>query len=91
MFPPPDPRTDSVTVHVVFNHKHILSSGKYEVLINSGTGDTGIHDVAGNALDGNLHGTVRTGDGLPGGDFIAAISTFHRFVPKGDGDVPSRQ
>ena len=39
--------------------------------------------MAGNALVANLHGKVRTGDGLPGGDFIAAISTFRRFVPKG--------
>ena len=81
------PRAGSVTVHVVFRHQHILRPGKYEVLINSGTGDTGIHDVAGNALDGNFHGTFPTGDGLPGGDFIAAISTLHRGVPKGDGYV----
>ena len=49
------PRTGSVTIHVVFKHKDILPRGIYEVLINSGTGNTGIHDVAGNALDGTLH------------------------------------
>ena len=38
------PAHESITVHVVFKHKHILPGGKYEVLINSGTGDTGIHE-----------------------------------------------
>ncbi len=81
-------RTGSVTVQLVFKHKNILPKAIYEVLISSGAGNTGIHDVAGNALDGNFNGTVPPGDGLPGGGFIAAISTFHRVVPKGDGYVP---
>jgi hypothetical protein len=84
--------TDPVTVHVVFKNGHTFRVGRYEVLISSGTGDTGIQDVAGNALDGNFYGTFTTGDGLPGGNFIAAISTFHRvalpFVAMGDGYVP---
>ena len=61
-------RTGSVTVQVVFKHKNILPKAIYEVLISSGAGNTGIHDVAGNALDGNYNGTVPTGAGLPGGD-----------------------
>ncbi len=84
--------TDPVTVYVVFNNGHAFRGGKYEVLINSGNGDTGIQDVAGNALDGNYYGSFPTGDGLPGGNFIASISTYHRvvlpFVPTGDGYVP---
>ena len=84
--------TDPVTVYVVFNNGHVFRGGKYEVLINSGTGDSGIQDVAGNALDGNFYGSFPTGDGLPGGNFIGTISTYHRvvmpFVPTGDGYVP---
>jgi hypothetical protein len=46
-----------------------------------------IQDVAGNALDGNYYGTFPTGDGLPGGDFVATIATFHNKVLPG---VPIR-
>lgn len=84
--------TDPVVVNVVFNNGHIFRGGKYEVLINSGTGDTGIQDVAGNALDGNYYGSFPTGDGLAGGNFVADILTFHNvvlpFVPIVDGYVP---
>ena len=45
--------TDPVVVKVVFNHGHSMRGGNYEVVIDSGTGDRGIQDVAGNALDGN--------------------------------------
>ena len=56
--------TDPVVVNVVFNNGHTFRGGKYEVVIDSGTGDAGIQDVAGNALDGNFYGTFPTGDGL---------------------------
>lgn len=76
---------------MVFNNGHVFRGGKYEVLINSGTGDTGIQDLAGNALDGNFYGSFPSGDGLPGGNFVATVSTFHRvvlpFVPSADGYV----
>ena len=66
--------------------------GKYEVIIDSGTGDTGIQDVAGNALDGNFYGPFPTGDGLAGGNFVAEIYTFHNvvlpYVPIANGYVP---
>jgi arylsulfate sulfotransferase len=48
-------RTGAVTVQIVFQHKHILPPGIYTVLINSGAGNTGIHDLVGKALDGTLH------------------------------------
>ena len=77
---------------MVFNDGHVFRGGKYEVVINSGTGDSGIQDVAGNALDGNFYGSFPSGDGLAGGNFVAAIPTFHRvvlpFVPTADGYVP---
>ena len=79
-------------VNVVFNRGRSFRGGKYEVLINSGTGDAGIQDVAGNALDGNFYGPFPTGDGLAGGNFVAEILTFHNkvlpFVPVADGYVP---
>jgi hypothetical protein len=84
--------SDPVMVNVVFNHGHAFRGGKYEVIIDSGTGDTGIHDAAGNALDGNFYGKFPTGDGLAGGNFVADIYTFHNvvlpFVPVADGYVP---
>ena len=41
--------SDPVVVNVVFNKGHTFRGGKYEVVIDSGTGDDGIQDVAGNA------------------------------------------
>jgi hypothetical protein len=84
--------TDPVVVNVVFNNGHMFRGGKYHVVINSGTGDTGIQDVAGNALDGNYYGTLPSGDLLAGGNFVADIYTFHNtilpFVPIQDGYSP---
>ena len=84
--------SDPVVVNVVFNKGRPFRGGKYEVLINSGTGDAGIQDVAGNALDGNFYGPFPTGDGLARGNFVAEILTFHNkvlpFVPVADGYVP---
>jgi len=84
--------TDPVVVNVVFNNGHTVRGGNYEVFINSGTGDTGIQDVAGNALDGNYYGSFPTGDGLAGGNFVADIVTFHNqvspFIPITAGYVP---
>ena len=84
--------TDPVTVTVVFNHGHPMRGGDYQVVIDSGTDDHGIQDVAGNALDGDYYGKFPTGDGLPGGDFVATIATFHNRVlagvPTKNGFVP---
>ncbi len=72
--------TAPVTVNAVFNHGHAVRGGSYLIVIDSGTGDNGVQDVAGSALDGNFYGTFPTGDGLAGGNFAAAISTFHNDV-----------
>ncbi len=84
--------SDPVVVYVVFNKGHSMRGGNYAVIINAGTGDKGIQDVAGNALDGNYFGTFPSGDGLAGGDFVATIATFHNLVYAGvpilDGYVP---
>ena len=57
-----------------------MRGGAYLIVINSGTGDGGVRDVSGNALDGNFYGSFPTGDGLAGGNFAASISTFHNNV-----------
>jgi hypothetical protein len=84
--------TDPVVVTVVFNKGKVFRGGKYLVIVDSGTGDNGVQDKAGNALDGNYYGPFATGDMLPGGDFVADIYTFHNkilpFVPIADGYVP---
>jgi large repetitive protein len=72
--------TSPEVVNVVFNHGHAVRGGRYLIVINSGAGDTGIHDVAGNALDGNFYGNFPSGDGLPGGNFAASIDTFHNNI-----------
>ena len=72
--------TDPVEVQVVFNHGRTVRGGRYSIVIDSGSGDSGVHDVAGNALDGNFYGTFPSGDGLPGGNFDASIVTFHNHI-----------
>jgi len=67
-------------VKLVFNHGHTVRGGRYTIVIDSGVGDTGIQDVAGNALDGEFYGSFPSGDGLPGGNFVATIATFHNNV-----------
>ena len=88
--PGPTPTDDTVTV--VFNDGRPFRGGKYEVVIDAGTHDAGIQDIAGNALDGNFYGGFPSGDGLAGGNFVASIATFHNvilpFVPIADGYVP---
>ncbi len=84
--------TDPVVVNVVFNHGILMRGGLYTVDINSGTGDTGVQDVAGNALDGNYYGSFASGDGLAGGDFVGQVLTHdalvYAFFPLKDGYVP---
>jgi large repetitive protein len=85
--------TSPEVVSVVFNHGRPVRGGRYLIVIDSGTGNTGVQDIAGNALDGNFYGSFPSGDGLPGGDFVASIDTFHNNivlapVPVKDGYVP---
>ncbi len=84
--------TDPVVATVVFNKGRAMRGGNYRVIINSGPGDFGLQDIAGNPLDGNFYGIFPSGDGLPGGDFVATIATYHHLVlpavPIKDGYVP---
>ena len=65
--------TAPVIVRVVFNKGRKVPAGRYLITIASGSGGTGIHDVAGNALDGHFSGQFPSGDGVPGSDFAAVI------------------
>jgi large repetitive protein len=84
--------SDPVVVTVVFRHGKVLRGGLYFIEIDSGDNNNGIEDNAENALSGRYYGTFPTGDGRPGGDFIASIETFHKvvkpLVPNGAGYVP---
>jgi hypothetical protein len=68
--------TTPQTVVGVINHNMVLRGGNYTVTITSG----GITDVAGNALDGEFYGYVPSGNGHPGGDFVAVIDTVHNRI-----------
>ena len=57
--------TDPVVVNVVFNNGQTFRGGKYEVVIDSGTGNAGIQDVAGNALSRHLLRDVPDGRWTP--------------------------
>lgn len=65
--------TTAQTVTGVINNHMQLRGGTYTVTVKSG----GITDVAGNALDGEFYGYVPSGNGHPGGDFVAVIDTVH--------------
>ena len=84
--------TSPVVATVVFENGKLLRGGDYTVVIDSGTGNAGNEDNAGKAISGNFYGTFPSGDGRPGGDFVALIATIHDvvepFVPSRDGYVP---
>ena len=77
---PTSTTTAPVVVSAVFNNGHKVPAGRYLIAIDSGTGDSGIHDVAGNALAGDFSGKFPSGDGVPGGDFAAVFATAHNKV-----------
>ena len=57
-----------------------LRGGTYTLTIFSGAGVRGVRDVAGNALDGEFSGTFPSGNGIPGGNFVAELDAIHRRV-----------
>jgi PKD repeat protein len=58
-----------------------LPSATYTVTVRSARGTLRIRDLAGNALDGEFAGTFPSGDGTPGGNFVARLdSVSHRVL-----------
>jgi virginiamycin B lyase len=72
---PPGPGGISVVALTLVGGRPLLP-GRYELRIASG----GVFDLAGNALDGEFTGKLPSGDGNPGGDFVALFRICHKAV-----------
>lgn len=73
--------TDLESVAVVFNGTKVLRGGFYTLTIrDSSAGASSIQDVAGNHLDGEFYGNFASGNGIPGGDFVAQLDAMHNKV-----------
>jgi hypothetical protein len=64
------------TVVVTINNNQPLRNGIYQFTIRS----PGIADLAGRPLDGDYFGVFPSGDGQPGGDFVANLELTHNTV-----------
>jgi hypothetical protein len=70
---PTNPQT--VTATLTNNGRTNLRGGTFTVTVfNSGLGIT---DVAGNPLDGEFFGRFPSGNGVPGGNFVAIVDALH--------------
>lgn len=75
--------TDPQTVGVVINNGAPIRGGFYNIVARAASvlRRSGIQDLAGNALDGEFYGTgSASGNGVPGGDFVANIDAFHNLI-----------
>lgn len=68
--------TDTEEAIVVFNHGKPLRGGHYTLRVLA----TGITDLAGNELDGTFYGSMPSGNGGSGGNFVAQITAMPRRV-----------
>jgi hypothetical protein len=77
----PGSTADSDNVTVVFNHGKYLVGGLFQIsVVSASSTASGVQDLAGNALDGEFYGpNSATGNGVPGGNFVADFAIFHRF------------
>jgi hypothetical protein len=69
-------------VTIIINHGRLLR-GFFQItaLSKSPEKPSGIQDLAGNALDGEFYGAgSASGNGVPGGNFVANLNDFHHFV-----------
>jgi hypothetical protein len=67
---------DPAKVTVTINNGKKLGGGTYTLVIHSG----GIRILAGAPLDGLYYGAFPSGDGIPGGNFVAQINFLHHKV-----------
>jgi hypothetical protein len=73
------PESDNVTV--VFNNGAPIKGGYFQIIARAESllRFSGIQDVAGNPLDGEFYGPQSaSGNGVPGGDFVANIKDIHQ-------------
>ncbi len=80
----PSGLTGPENVVLTINDGRQLRGGIYYFTVFSGSGATGIRDVAGNALDGEFYGYFPSGNNIPGGNFVAGLDAVHHtiFAPK---------
>ena len=80
----PSGPTGPENVVLTINDGRQLRGGIYTFTVFSGSGATGIRDVAGNALDGEFYGFFPSGNNIPGGNFVAGLNAVHHtiFAPK---------
>jgi hypothetical protein len=71
-------QTSDLTAMVVatVNSGRRLRGGFYTLRVRSG----GVQDVAGNSLDGKFFGTFPSGNGSPGGDFVARLVSVRNII-----------
>jgi hypothetical protein len=77
--------TSPQQVRLVFNSGRPLRGGFYTFTVRDSTrGPSTIQDVAGNSLDGEFYGSFPSGNGIPGGDFVAMLDAIHNkiFAPQ---------
>jgi hypothetical protein len=77
--PPTGPTSpQTVTAQLTNNGRADLRGGTFTVTaFNS---DLGITDVAGNPLDGEFHGRFPSGNGVPGGNFVAIVDALRNRI-----------
>jgi hypothetical protein len=73
----PGKKSGTRRVALVLGGERRLAPGRYVVAVDS----SAIRDRAGLALDGEFRGRLPTGNGSPGGDFIAQINSNGRVTP----------
>ena len=77
--PPTGPTNPQTVTAVVTNRgSSNLGSGTFTVTVFNSP--LGITDVAGNPLDGEFYGRFPSGNGVPGGDFVAIVDTIHNQI-----------
>jgi hypothetical protein len=69
-------------VTVLLNGGRSIKGGRFTFTIRSAAPGnvSGVSDLAGNPLDGEFYGTFPSGNGRPGGDFVAQLEAFHNVV-----------
>jgi hypothetical protein len=75
--------TAPVTVAVQLNGGRQIHGGVFTFTVHTATvlRPSGVQDLAGNPLDGEFYGTgSASGNGVPGGDFVANLTAFHNIV-----------
>jgi hypothetical protein len=80
----PGATPNSENVAVQFNNGAPIHGGYFRIIARAASVimPSGIQDLAGNALDGEFYGQQSaSGNGVPGGDFVANVKSIHQATP----------